>query len=487
MEHKQFIKIAEDLIYKEVAKNTNLLLGKNKTAGLSTGLFLKLPIEVKLNKSNEPLPKLDKSLESMASYFGAYVMQGNSTTVYFTFMYHDDKDLDAIEKHLHRHGTFFAFVYMHEIQHILRKHITKSYNTMMLRIAGNMRNPEQLINIAEDYAINYSLKDLFTGSPLAQKWKEIENIGLYNADYHKEQLSDIDILKDLISKGKEPECTNLSDSMCNVSIDGKTSVQPIEGNGNEKSSEEDGEGSSPKKEDKTSTASDDMDTAMSDLAESIKDVIQSNTKGTTAGELFADLFESIKVETGWFKKIKASFKRKVYYMTHDYSTSWASLNNTYRRIYKSPKKEFIDTKLEVVLSVDHSGSVSTEALQRLLYLMEDTAKQISKLTVLIHDTRIVKEFIVESDFDISENKDFKEALATRYVVGGTSHSDVFNWLDKNIKTLDKSIFISFSDNYSDIPQEWAKHPKLRKLTTYFVCCVPNNPMNVPGAVDIAMV
>ena len=71
------------------------------------------------------------------------------------------------------------------------------------------------------------------------------------------------------------------------------------------------------------------------------------------------------------------------------------------------------------------------------------------------------------------------------MVGGTSHSDVFAWLTKNIATLDKTVFLSYSDNYSDIPQEWAKNPKLRNLTTYFICCV-NNPMNVKGTTDILM-
>ena len=167
-------------------------------------------------------------------------------------------------------------------------------------------------------------------------------------------------------------------------------------------------------------------------------------------------------------------------------TSWGNLNNTYRKIYKSPKKYFLDSKMEVVISIDHSGSVSTEALQKLLYLIEETSKSITKLTVLIHDTRIVKEFIIEDAYDISNNPQFKEALATRFVVGGTSHADIFNWLSDNLKTLEKSIYISYSDNYSDIPTEWIKHPKLRNLLTYFVC-TEQNPMRIKGTIDISMI
>jgi len=491
MELPEFTKLAEDFVYKEIAKNTNLLLGKNKTAGLSTGLFLKLPVKVTLIKSDAPLPKLNKELTTFMHYFGAYVEMGNHAEVNFTFMYHEEKDLNAVARHMERHGVFFAFVYMHELQHIIRKHITTGYEAMMMRIAAPMQNPHQVINIAEDYAINYSIKDLFMASQLKSHWAAIEAVGLYKTQYHTDQLSDIDILKLLVANAEEPETSSVSDGMESVSFDGKETTQPKEGKGKGKSDESDegDEGTPGKGNGKcnaTDTSADDLDTAMSDLSEAIQDVIQSNTKGTTAGELMNTLFEAVKVETGWFKKIKASFKRQVYYMTHDYSTNWANLNNTYRRIYKAPKKQFFDTKLELVLSVDHSGSVSTEALQRLLYLMQDVSKQITKLTVLIHDTRIVKEFVIEDDYDIADSKQFKEALATRFVVGGTSHSDVFNWIDDNVKDLNKTIFLSYSDNYSDIPQEWAKHPRLRNLSTFFVCC-ENNPMKVKGTTDILMV
>jgi len=481
----EFIKTAEDFVYKEIAKNTNLLLGKTKTAGLSTGLFLKLPVKVTIEQTNAPLPKLDKELKTFMNYFGAYVEMGNHVEVHFKFLYHNETELKTIARHMERHGVFFAFVYMHELQHIIRKHITSGYNTMMLRIADGLQDPHQVVNIAEDYAINYSIKDLFMASQLKSHWSTIEPIGLYNAQYHKDQLSDIEILKLLKEGAEQPKVTQVSNCMSKVEFDGKETTQPTNPGGNEGDATDEDGGKSAKTK-ATDTSVDDLDTAMSDLSEAIQDVIQTNTKGTTAGKLMNSLFGSIKVETGWFKKIKASFKRQVYYMTHDYSTNWANLNNTYRRIYKAPKKQFFDTKLELVLSVDHSGSVSTEALQRLLYLMEDVSKQITKLTVLIHDTRIVKEFVLESDYDIAENKQFKEALATRFVVGGTSHSDVFDWIDNNVKDLNKTIFLSYSDNYSDIPQEWAKHPRLRNLSTFFVCC-ENNPMKVKGTTDILMV
>ena len=479
MDTKDFLQQAENYIYKEVAKNTNLLLGKNKTSALSTGMFLKLPIEVSLEKSKAPLPTLRKELETFMPYFSAYTKMGDTTKVYFTFMYHTEKDLTALLRNMERRAVFFAFVYLHEVQHILRKHITTSYNTMMLRIADGITNPHQAINIAEDYAINYSIKDLFQASSSASirdSWAEIETVGMYNAQYHKEEMSDIEILKDMKDSAEEIQSNPSSaDGFEEVTYDSKTSIQPSEDNNSNESSNEPSNAS-----DKLSTTQDDADTSLSDLSQSLQDLIRTNTAGTSVGEQFEKVFEAIKVETGWFKKIKASFKRQVYYMTHDYTTNWANLNNTYRRIYKSPKKQFLDDKIKIILSVDHSGSMANEDLQRLLYLIESESRKISSIQVLIHDYTVTKVFNIENEYDITKAEGFSQALATRYSAGGTSHDCVFQHI-QNMKIPDpnKVIYMSFSDNYSDIESVFSTYPIMRRLTNYWVSPV-NNPVKVQG-------
>ena len=499
MEEKEFIKKAMDLIYKETAKNSNLILGKNKTASLSTGLFLKLPIEVVLTKSYEPMPKLDKQLNNFMNFFGAYTNLDNTTKVFFTFMYHDEKDLKMLMNHLPRHGVFLAFVYIHEVQHIIRKHITTSYDTMMKRIAGDAVNAHHLVNIAEDHAINYSIKDLFmmsSSTVVKNAWAEIESIGYYDTRYHTEQMSDIDILKDMIESGQALTVEQLSDMLEKVTQGGKESLQPTEAakNGStgdsssddSSSSEGSGNESNKGKIDKCSTVADDLDNALSDLSESLQDIIRTNTRGTQQGEHFEKEFEAIKVETGWFKKIKASFKRQVYYKTHDYSTNWANMNNTYRRIYKSPKKQFIDDKIHIILSTDHSGSMGVGDLQKLLYLIESEATRIAKVTVIIHDTTVVNSFELENEYDITKDKNFKKALATRYTVGGTSHACVFEHI-QNMKIQDhnKVIYMSFSDNYSDIEEVFSSYPVMRRLTNYWVRA-SGKPVEAPGT-NISMI
>ena len=496
MEVKDFIKQAEDLIYKEVAKSTNRILGKNKTAGLSTGLFLKLPIEIAVEKVHEPLPKQLVSIESFLQRFSAYTKRGDTTKVYFTFMYHSTKELDKLLELFTRteHSIFLGFVYMHEVQHILRKHITSSYNNMMKRIAGNISHPHQAINIAEDHAINYSLKDLFMASgdkEIQNAWNTFEPTMCYKGDYHTKQMSDIEILKDMIDSAETITVTCVGNGFEKVDSDSSGScVQPSEetakGSDSESDDDSPGKGKSQGKVDKTNTIQDDLDNSITDLAESIKDLISNQTKGTTTGDLFQQLFDAVKVETGWFKRIKASFKRQVYYMTHDYSTSWSNLNNTYRHIYKAPKKHFIDDKIHAILSIDHSGSVGTVELQKLLYLMESESKKIAKLTVIIHDTQVIKEFEIENEFDIAQSPQFSEALRTRYTSGGTSHRCIFEHIQNmKIPDVNKVIYMSFSDNYSDIDYEFNNFPIMRKLTNYWVC-TEKNPVNVLGT-NITMV
>lgn len=474
MNPEDFIKTAENFIYKEVAKNSNLVMGKSKTAALSTGMFLKLPIQVAVEKVGTPLPKLYKELKTFMPYFSAYTKHGNTSEVFFTFIYHTEKDLQHIEREMIRHGVFFAFVYLHEVQHIIRKHVTSSYNTMMTRIAGDVAFPHEVINIAEDHAINYSLKDLFQISSLSSKWQEIEEISMYKEEYHTAQMSDIEILKDIIENDPPITKQQISNLLSEVTSDGTTLNQPTDPQIDKPDTTESTKG------DKTSTALDDQDNALADLSESMQDIIRENTRGTTAGDLFEKSFDAIQVETGWFKKIKASFKRQVYYKTHDYSTSWSNMNNTYRKIYKAPKKQFIDNKIHIILSVDHSGSMSTEDLQRLLYLIESESTRIASLKVLIHDTRVIQSFEIEDEYDIANSPGFNAALATRYTSGGTSHRCVFEAIEE-MKLPDPSMvmYMSFSDNYSDIEQEFGNFPTMRKLTNYWVAA-GGSPVNIPG-------
>ena len=458
----------EKYLYKEIAKNLNNIYEQDTTASLAVGLFLKLPIRINLvQNTNINYNGMD--------FFSAYTKIGNEAEVFIDLFYKEESD-EAFQKLLRKleeTRLMWAYIYQHELMHIMFKHVTTSFVNRMKRIGKEVK-PDitehslmTIINMAEDYFINYCIKDIannYNGFDL------FITHGLYNAEYHRKRLSDIDILKDLLKNANSINISDLLESYKMVQdANGNTIIKPKD------------EGQATSKSDENNVS----DAQLVDLAQTLNTTIQSQAKGSQAASIVEQVFNSIKVNTDWFNKIRTSFKRIVYYMTHDYYTKWTSLNMHYRHVFKSPKKYFLDNKIEIVLSIDQSGSMPQDSLQKLLYLMEQEGKKVDKLTVLIHDIGISKEFILQNEYDINKHPQFKKALATRYQSGGTSHRAIFQWLQNNIKDPSKTIYMSFSDNYSDIKEIWNKFPVLRKTTNYLVCPI-NNPIHIPVAIDILM-
>lgn len=469
MNKNEFIHQSSHTIFKEAAKNVNQLCGLSKTSSMIANLFTNLPLKVEA-RFIENQPKPSKKLNALDEYVHAYVKHDDLSAVYIAFFYSNEKHFDKITKALNKHPEFFAYLYMREALKLTRLMNTKTHYLMMSSIIqhNNPSTPiEQryiLSQTACNFAVNDTISKLFKGSPIADKLNRILEGQNYDATYTGK--SEMDILKTLIEFDPTaiPTITKLDpqfsyDELSNQIFD--------HANGSINTDE----------------------SIQTDLGESISTQLATMSRGTTSASVFAEFFTAKKVKTGWFKKLAAKFNREVYYMTNTFTSQWSSLNVTYRHKFKAPKVKYEDNKLSVILSIDHSGSVSTDGLQKLLYLIEKHSKRITQLIVLIHDTQVVKQFKLESDFDISANPQFVEALAHRFAVGGTSHYDVFNKINDMLvnKTIDsaKTIYVSFSDNYSDIPESWAAFPKLSKLSTTFLSPV-NNPVNVPNTTDITM-
>jgi hypothetical protein len=461
MTEAQFLKAVDSLIYKENTKNLNQLFKLNKTASLALGVFLKVPMVFSTKQTDMPFKTLADYRETN---FSAHVIMDKSINIHMDINYPTPKDMGKVLKLIEKHSIFFTFVMLHELSHIMRKHNTTAYENMMLRyIPKNVVNKHELTNIAQDYAINYTLKDIFQQSIFKNEWPLIGSLVLYNSEYHKAKMSDVEILKELL---KAPPQIQYGDSGTfttdGTTVDADTGAQPSEGSS----------ATQP-------MSAGEQDSLVSNLSESLKETFKSSTKGNGSSSSVDELFGSVAIDVSWFKKIKGAFKRQVYYMTHDYSTTWTNLNNVYRHIAKFPKKIFYDYKIELILSIDQSGSMSTEDLQKLLYLMEQSSKQISKLTILIHTTAVDHEFIIEDDYDLTSNPDFK-VLSTRMVSGGTSHKAVFERIQEMRPDPTKSIYLSFSDNYSDIESEYFNYPIMKQISCFWVCAGADNPVSTPG-------
>lgn len=469
MTKQEFIHNSSHFIFKEAAKTVNQLCGLSKTSSMIANLFTNLPLKIEARFINEQ-PKPSKKLNSLDEYVHAYVKHDDSSAVYIAFFYSNEKWFERIMKAINKHPEFFAYLYMREALKLVRLMNTKTHYTMMSGIIQH-NNPSielerryALSQKACNFAVNDTIQKLFVGSPLAGKLERIFEGQDYSPTYSGK--SEMDILKELITYDPTamPAITKLDPQF---SYDEFSNQIFDSANGSINTDE----------------------SLQTDLGESISTQLASMSRGQGSSAIFAEFFQAKKVKTGWFKKLAAKFSREVYYMTNTFTSQWSSLNITYRKQFKAPKVKYEDNKLSVILSLDHSGSVSTDGLQKVLYLFEKHSKRITQLFILVHDTEVVKQFTLESDFDIKSNPHFVEALAHRFAVGGTSHYDVFSRINDMLinKTIDpaKTVYISFSDNFSDIPSSLAAFPRLSKLSTTFLSPV-NNPVNVPNATDITM-
>lgn len=470
MTKKEFLYKAETVIFKEVAKNVNMLCGQSKTSSMIANLFVNLPIQIE-TRFIADLPKPAKALNSLEEFTTAYLKHDDASKVMIAFFYSSEKHLTKIFKRIEKHPTYFAYLYMREALKVSRLMNTKTHYNMMSNII-KFNNPSISVEqhyalsiIACEYAVNDTIHKLFKSSAIANKLEDIFEFANYSVMYSGK--SEMDIVADLAQKQTYLVITKLDNGfiyseefnavIANSLIDGVISHD---------------------------------EALITDLGESVTNALATMSRGTGSAAIFDESFAAKKVKTGWFKKLTSKFTKDVHYATETFRSEWSSLNIVYRHKFKSPKHTHQSHKLSVVLSIDHSGSVSTEGLQKLFYLFDKHSKRISDLYVIIHDDDIVKEFHIKSDFDIGETPEFKHALGNRIACGGTSHFKVFTRIAELMKIKkinpEKTLYISFSDNYSDIPKSWKATPAMSKLYSTTFLAPQNNPVNIAGTTDIAM-
>lgn len=467
--YKQFMHDIPHYIYSEVAKSVNQLCGLSKTSSMIANLFTTLPLQIELRHiTGQPKPR--KKLNALEEFTHAYLKHDDSTKVIIAFWYDSEKHIKRITKAIHKHPEFFAYLYMREALKLTRRMNTATHYRMMSSI---IKHTNPTIPVTEhykysiqacNYAVNETIKQLFAVTPvtLANKFNKIIEGQAFNPDYST--LSEMDIVAKLASIDISEESTDeieeiddefvfdtLLNSIFSANINGELPVD---------------------------------EHIQTDLGETLENHLGNMSRGTGSAAIFGQFFTAKKVSTGWFKKLAAKFSKDVYYMTNTFKSQWSSLNITYRHKFKAPKASYEDNKLSVILSIDHSGSVSTEGLQQLLYLFQKHSKRITNLIVLIHDTEIVKIFELSSITDISNDPQFKEALAHRMAVGGTSHASIFSHISDLLKTKqidpNKTIYIAFSDFYSDVPEAIKLYPTVKQLNPIWLSCGVEIPASCGG-------
>ena len=201
---KIYTKNIADLFFSQGISKLNILVGLQSQSQFSLGLFLKLGINfdftyVKEEKSfkipkDMDLKDNEKVVDLILSNLKAYVINSDlvkKAEVNMKFNYHNEDQMKMIKEALETPIgiTFLLFVYLHEVQHILRKHNTSVFNEIMLRTAKTVDSKKytkyeevhKFANFAQDYCINNALSTLFdkSGGAFKKDMTIISKYGLF--------------------------------------------------------------------------------------------------------------------------------------------------------------------------------------------------------------------------------------------------------------------------------------------------------------------
>lgn len=498
-EAKKFETELENIFYHRSLPTFNKIVGLKGNDQFSLGMFLKLGVkfnitEIEDENSKDYLQILEtekamnenkifssgaKDMIFVVSRLGAYVKFGfngkqNAVNIDIKFKGLEEKE-KIVEFFKSDMGiVYLVFVYLHEVQHILRKHTTKNFDALMMNIIrkhlGNTPQNQfhhNLINIAEDYAINYSIFSYIESSRDYRVFlPDIKSAYLYDKKYEEAQNSEMEILEDLLNQSKDLISKMKQIGSQNFITDKDGNNKPFENHSDNFKADKDGNEQNGKSDEENEDGNGNYnyaeemikDQLAQGLANSLEEQI-AKQKGNESFKLNSLIENSTKTNVMWFDRLKTNYYNIVNRRTKKYTSNWSNLNAKMRHIYKSPRRVNLEETLDIVLSIDNSGSMSIESLSKMLYIIEQKVKKINKLTVLAHDTDIVG--ILENEKNPKTILDF---VKKRHGGGGTSHKAVFNYLDNNKKKLGKNvIYISFSDNYSDIETEYFKYNFIQKV------------------------
>jgi predicted metal-dependent peptidase len=390
---------------------------------------------------------------------------------------------DFFNKLIHNDGKFFqnmvAFIYMHEAMHVLMRHFDFYLNQSYYQLVSQIRpefNEEQigeLLNHAFDYWINAYLLEKSKSSSYINSLKNNSKFpGLYdpNLSPNNNEMSQQEIVIKLARDAKF-ESNELVDSEGNSW--GRTTTITI--NGNSSTSIEVNENHS--------LNSNDVDTNESNIQEigevldnTRKDLLdKSRGSGSTGG--FKELGVDYAVPVDWFKHLKSSLFTLSQKYTQHYDQTWSKLKNKMRHIAPMPGRIHYEKEMAVVVSIDQSGSMSDADLEKINYVVTQLAKKSVFTEILLHDTRVAE----RKRFQGKKFQGIRDFVTNRVAFGGTSHREVFSIL-KEIKDEKKSrkiIYLSFSDNYSDIESVYDPET-FNGIPAYWIVTTGGKPVDVPG-------
>jgi predicted metal-dependent peptidase len=332
----------------------------------------------------------------------------------------------------------------------------------------------ELLNHAFDYWINgYLLEEAKAGSTIAD-WVNSENnfSGLYDPNLVPKLLTQQEIVKKLAEEAKisKQELTDTSGNsfgnITTININGRSTTTVTINSGSCSCSDGDQSGS----------GGENIQDIV-EVMENTKNDLLSKTKGSAAQSLFEKIGVSYDVPTDWFRYLKSSVFNVAQRYTNNHDQTWSKLKNKFRHVASLPGRIYYEKQLAVVISIDQSGSMSNADLEKINYVVSELGKQTIFTEILLHDSVVAE----RQRFYGKKFLGIREFITTRAACGGTSHKEVFHILNeiKKENPKYKLLYISFSDNYSDIEEVY--DPEIfRNVISYWITTDENRSVNVPG-------
>ena len=470
MTQQEFISLTEREVFAEMLRNINELFGQSKSASLFISLFSSVRCKIVLEQYNDlsiaaKKMQLDDLVNSVTTN-----MEGND--IVFRFFYKDEKHLKHLHKVSVKYHMYFTYQYFKHVHSLMSLTTSSAHQAAMFRLVANKEHPFYLIDIANTYAINKQIHRMLTvlSTEKTKRWNEVkELIELY---YNSDLITQADILADLAKHNLDLVIKPAVGKYVQVITPDLTYITepkvPAEENPDFSGAQ----------------SIEEQDRSLVAVANQLIHSISTSTKGTSIGELYQTVFDEIKVDVLWFDKIKKNLTTQIFNKTASGYTSWENLSSTYRHIYKAPISKSEDKKVKFIISIDNSGSFHTEDLQKIFGIMKNKSKQIAEIHVLHHTSDVIAQFHLKHAQDIQLDKMFKTALGCRHGSGGTSHAAVFKAIqDLTLRDPDQWIYISVSDNYSDIESVLPKYPVMAKVSKIWVKASDGRDLNsnlVPG-------
>jgi hypothetical protein len=367
-----------------------------------------------------------------------------------------------------------AFTYIHEAMHILMRHYDFYLNQNMERIISDIR-PDleqdmrlELLNHAYDYWINAYLIEQANSSTPIGAWRDNNCPYLYDKNLSPDSKTQVEIIEILARDAKINKIPITGTSgqsigtLTSITINGNTS-QTFSMDGQHQITTQD--------------IPQAAEQEVSEILSTTRNELLNKTRGEGHSGAFEKLGVDYSVPTDWFKALKGSIFSIVQHHTNNYDLTWARPRKKFMHLYPRPGFIYKEKNLAAIVSIDQSGSMSKDDLEKINYVVTKLAQKTDFVEILLHDTSVAE----RKRFTKKSFRGIQEFVTNRVACGGTSHREVFQIVDeiKNEKRSMKFIYLSFSDNWSDIEQVYDDNI-FRGVNAYWITTDENKTVTVPG-------